>query len=151
MWCVMAKSCLPSLCRSCACSTQYHSLAPLPLHFQRAASPSEPTMQQPPHRASVAGETVTHGDIPWQHCALGAGGKKGRGMWLWPLPVLLGAPDLWPFPKHTCPFNHTHTQNNNPKQKSTHLSKRNVCTESKREKIPNFPIHSDHLNQCACD
>lgn len=146
MWWVMAESCLPCLCSSCACSTRYHFVPP------SLATCNKPfCISLGAHNAASSPGFRCQGNRhPRRHpmTAQGEGGGMGGrvGDVALALSVLQGAPDLWPFP-NTLPLQ-WHTQTKHTKQqyvythRKTHMnapkhtskSKRKKWTESKRER-----------------
>lgn len=157
-WWVMAKSCLPRSCSSCACSTWYHFVPPslatfseplcitLRMHNAASSLPGKPSPTETPHDSTGWGR---------RDGRCGFGPVRSPGC-IRPLAL----------PQHAASsVTHTHAQTKHTKlqyicahierHKCVHedtQSGRNKWTESKSEKrIPNLVIHSYHLNQCACD
>lgn len=161
MWWVMAESCLPCLCSSCACSTRYHFVPPSLATFKK---PFCITLGAH-NAASSTGFCCQGNRHPQRHPVTAQGERGGMGGRVrdaaLALSSLQSASDLWHLPS-TLPLQwNTQTKKRTKQQylctdmhthRNTQAGARERNERKVRErKIPNFLIQSYHPNQCACD
>lgn len=154
MWWVMAESCLPCLCSSCACSTRYHFVPPLPRHLQQAVLHQLRSAQC----SLLTGLPLPGKPSPTETSRDSTGwgrrdGRKGRRCGFGPVRSP-GCTRPLALPQHTAPsvthrktkrtkqqYIYTHRKTHMHAPKHTSRSARKKWTESKREKrIPNFRV-----------